>query len=135
MKRIVFFPCPFSSSRGPTLYGVSSYLISSYLWPMIQSSQLLHCSKSIIADILIDCSVGVVELCSMISDPLNQKANLSVLFLTLQNLFQNLFLVSFKIYVKRVSVILYQYLFKKHKQIHRPDNNVKQQYKGPFHTT
>ena len=43
---------------------------------MLQSSQLLYCRLSIIADIVIGCRAGVVEFCSRISDPSNQKANL-----------------------------------------------------------
>ena len=45
-------------------------------WPMMQLLQLLCRRLSIIADIVLGCSVGVVELCSRISDPSNPKANL-----------------------------------------------------------
>ena len=47
---------------------------------MLQSLQSLRSRLSIIADIVIGCSVGVVELCSRISDPSNQKANLFGLY-------------------------------------------------------
>ena len=62
--------------EGPLWWEPYPYRVSSLSWPILQSLQSLRHRLIIIADIFIGCSVGVAELCSRISDPSNQKANL-----------------------------------------------------------
>ena len=71
-----FFPVLFSSHHYPSMAGTLPLSgVSPYLG-LVHLSDLLCCRLSVMADDVFGWSVGVVELCSRISDPSNQKANL-----------------------------------------------------------
>ena len=74
---VLVFSLPYSSSHHyPSMMGALPLQGLFLSWPMLQSSQSLCRRLSIIDDIVISCSVAVVELCSGISDPSNHKAYL-----------------------------------------------------------
>ena len=72
---VFFCPILLLSFITPLWWGSYPIKVSSN-FGLVHPSQLLHSRLSVLADDVLGCSVGVVELCSWISDPSNQKANL-----------------------------------------------------------